>query len=296
MSRTIKDKIKINSFADVCGAAGDSVVDVPLLDIRSFKDHPFKVLDDIKMNELVESIRENGVLVPGIVRPIQKGYELISGHRRKRACEIIGLNTMPVIVKNYTDDEAIISMVDANLQRDELLPSEKAWSYKMKLDAMNRQGSRNDLTSRQIGAKLRTADVVGKELGDSGRQVQRYVRLTELIPELLNLADEKRLGFNPAVELSYLRKKEQELVFDTLDCEVMSPTLSQAKQIRKLSEEKKCTSEGIYAVLVATKSIDRKITIKEDVINRYFIKGESSEEIEEIMVMLLEQWAKREGA
>ena len=210
MSRTIEGKIRINSFADLFGGDNNEVCEVELKELHDFKDHPFKVKDDEKMQEMVDSIRKSGVLVPGVVRAIagKEGYEIISGHRRKHACELAGLETMPVIIKRYSDDEAILAMIDSNLQREEILPSEKAFAYKMKLEALSHQGkmtgsNSDDVTSRQVGEKLVSVDMVADYFGDSSRQVHRFIRLTELCTDLLDMVDSRKLKFNPAVELSY---------------------------------------------------------------------------------------------
>ena len=210
-------------------AQRERVQEIPLDQLKPFKNHPFKVRDDQRMLDTADSIREYGVLVPAIARPDPNGgYELISGHRRKRGCEMAGLQTMPVIIRDLDDDAAVLVMVDSNIQREELLPSERAFAYKMKLEALKHQGARSDLTSRQVVGKLEMADVVGQNAGESGRQVQRYIRLTELIPELLDMVDERKLAFNPAVEVSYLKQDEQRMLLEAMDAEQTTPSLSQA--------------------------------------------------------------------
>ncbi len=231
----------------------EKVCEIPLTELFPFKDHPFKVIDNQEMFDTAESIKEYGVLVPAIVRPrIEGGYELIAGHRRKRACEIAGLETMPVIIRNLDDDAATIIMVDSNLQRESILPSERAFAFKMKLEAIKRQGSRTDLTSVQLGQKLNAKsarETVAKEAGASAVQVQRFIRLTELIPALLEMVDQKKIAFNPAVELSYLKKEEQENLIEIIEMEQSTPSLSQAQRLKKLSAEGKCSFEGIYAIM-----------------------------------------------
>ncbi|MGN0991663.1 MAG: ParB/RepB/Spo0J family partition protein, partial [Candidatus Ventricola sp.] len=220
-------------------AQREKVTMVPLEELHPFRNHPFKVVDDEKMMDTAQSIREHGVLVPAIVRPLESGgYELVSGHRRKRGCELAGLDEMPVIIRDMDDDTATLYMVDSNIQRETILPSERAFAYKMKMDALNHQGARNDrLTSRQVVGKLETADIIGKDTGESGRQVQRFIRLTELIPELLSMVDERRIAFNPAVELSYLSREEQTMLLDAMDAEQATPSLSQAQRLKKFSQE-----------------------------------------------------------
>ena len=223
-------------------AQRERVQEIPLDQLKPFKNHPFKVRDDQRMLDTADSIREYGVLVPAIARPDPNGgYELISGHRRKRGCEMAGLQTMPVIIRDLDDDAAVLVMVDSNIQREELLPSERAFAYKMKLEALKHQGARSDLTSRQVVGKLEMADVVGQNAGESGRQVQRYIRLTELIPELLDMVDERKLAFNPAVEVSYLKRDEQRMLLEAMDAEQTTPSLSQAQRIKKFSQEGRLT-------------------------------------------------------
>ena len=217
-------------------AQRERVQEIPLDQLKPFKNHPFKVRDDQRMLDTVDSIREYGVLVPAIARPDPEGgYELISGHRRKRGCEMAGLQTMPVIIRDLDDDAAVLVMVDSNIQREELLPSERAFAYKMKLEALKHQGARSDLTSLQVVGKLEMADVVGQNACESGRQVQRYIRLTELISELLDMVDERKLAFNPAVEVSYLKQDEQRMLLEAMDAEQTTPSLSQAQRLKKES-------------------------------------------------------------
>ncbi|MFR3727783.1 ParB/RepB/Spo0J family partition protein [Lacrimispora sp.] len=273
----------------------EKVMEIPLTELFPFKDHPFKVKDDEAMADTAESIKEYGVLVPAIARPRDDGgYELVAGHRRHRASELAGLSTMPVIVRNLDDDAATIIMVDSNLQRENILPSERAFAFKMKLNAIKRQGARSDLTSRQVVGKLETADIVGKESGDSGRQVQRYIRLTELIPELLTMVDEKKIAFNPAVELSYLKKEEQTDLLEAMDMEQATPSLSQAQRLKKFSAEGKCTLEVMCAIMSEEKKGELdKITLTGDKLRKYFPKSYTPQKMEETILKLLEGWQKK---
>ncbi|MBO4510225.1 MAG: ParB/RepB/Spo0J family partition protein [Lachnospiraceae bacterium] len=302
MSRTIEGKIRINSFADLFGGDNNEVCEVELKELHDFKDHPFKVKDDEKMQEMVDSIRKSGVLVPGVVRAIagKEGYEIISGHRRKHACELAGLETMPVIIKRYSDDEAILAMIDSNLQREEILPSEKAFAYKMKLEALSHQGkmtgsNSDDVTSRQVGEKLVSVDMVADYFGDSSRQVHRFIRLTELCTDLLDMVDSRKLKFNPAVELSYLTEKQQEILLTVMNEESVVPSLSQAQQLKKLSQDRAYTKESVHAIMVVAPIKERKVTIKPDIISRYFDPDTSDEDIEEIICGLLDEWKQRGG-
>ena len=273
----------------------EKVVEISLTELFPFKDHPFKVIDNEEMVETAESVKKYGVLVPAIARPRDDGgYELVAGHRRKRACEIAELETMPVIVRNLDDNEAIIIMVDSNLQRENVLPSERAFAYKMKLDAVKRQGARNDLTSRQLVGKFETADIVGKEGGDSGRQVQRYIRLTELIPEILSMVDEKKIAFNPAVELSYLKNEEQTDLLEAMDMEQATPSLSQSQRLKKFSNEGKLTLEAMSAIMSEEKKGDLdKVTLTGDKLKKYFPKSYTPKQMEDTIIKLLEGWHKK---
>ena len=298
MSRTIEGKIRINSFADLFGSNNNEVCEVELKELHDFKDHPFKVKDDEKMQEMVESIKKSGVLVPGVVRAIagKEGYEIISGHRRKHACELAGLETMPVIIKRYSDDEAVLAMIDSNLQREEILPSEKAFAYKMKLEALSHQGKRDEeADSTQVGWRAESATLIGEVMGDSKNQVRRYIRLTELITPLLDMVDEKKLKFIPAVELSYLTAKQQEILLSVVTEESVVPSLSQAQQLKKLSQDKKFTKESVHAIMVVASVKERKVTIKQEIISRYFDPDTSDEDIEEIICGLLDEWKQRGG-
>ena len=232
-------------------ASREKVMEIPLSELYPFKDHPFKVKDDEKMQDTADSIREYGVLVPAIARPrVDGGYELISGHRRKRGCELAGLDTMPVIVRDMDDDAAVIVMVDSNIQRESLLPSERAFAYKMKLDAMKRQAGRpcRDNVS-QLGTHKRSDQILAEQVGESRNQIQRFVRLTYLIPEILEMVDNKRIALNPAVELSYLKPTEQTMLLDTMDCEQTTPSLSQAQRLKRFSQEGKLTEESMLAIM-----------------------------------------------
>ncbi len=295
MSKGVAGRIKINTFNDLVGGNAEEVTEVKLSELHEFKDHPFKVLDDEKMAQTVESIKMHGVLVPGIVRPRPEGgFEIISGHRRKRACELAGLISMPVLIKQYDNDESVIAMVDSNLQRDELLPSEKAFAYKMKFDAMSHQGKQTDeVTSTQVGWKLETASVIGQPQGDSKNQVRRYIRLTELLPKLLDMVDCKMLKINPAVEISYLKKKEQEILMEVMEEDEAVPTLVQAQQLKRLSQEKAYTRESVHAILITDKVRERQFTIRREVIRQYFEPETSDEEIETVICSLLENWKER---
>ena len=272
-----------------------SIKQVRLSQLFPFKQHPFKVNDDTKMQETVESIKQYGVLSPAIARPLPDGgYELVSGHRRKRACELAGLETMPVIVRELDDDAAAILVVDSNLQREGLLPSERAFAYKLKLEALRHQGERTDLTSRQVVDKLKAADRVGEDVGESARQVQRYIRLTELIPPLLDMVDERKIAFNPAYELSFLTKDEQRLLLDAMDSEQATPSLSQAQRLKQFSQRGELTAGVMRAIMSEEKKpeIDR-ITIASDRLRKYFPRSYTPKQMEETIIKLLEQWQKR---
>ena len=276
-------------------AQRERVQEIPLDQLKPFRNHPFKVCDDQRMLDTVDSIREYGVLVPAIARPDPEGgYELISGHRRKRGCEMAGLQTMPVIIRNLDDDAAVLVMVDSNIQREELLPSERAFAYKMKLEALKHQGARSDLTSRQVVGKLEMADVVGQNAGESGRQVQRYIRLTELISELLDMVDERKLAFNPAVEVSYLKRDEQRMLLEAMDAEQTTPSLSQAQRLKKFSQEGKLTEEAMSAIMSEEKKSDMdKVTLRSDTLRRYFPKSYTPKQMEQTIIKLLDVWQKQ---
>ena len=276
-------------------AQREKVLEIPLSELHPFKDHPFKVKDDEAMMETADSVRQYGVLVPAIARPDPEGgYELVAGHRRHRASEIAGKETMPVIVRELDDDAATIIMVDSNLQRESLLPSERAFAYKMKLEAVKHQGARTDLTSRQVGGKLEMADVIGAKAGDSGRQVQRYIRLTELIPELLNMVDEKKIAFNPAYELSFLKKEEQVQLLDAMDSEQATPSLSQAQRLKKFSQEGHLSLDVMRAIMGEEKKSDLdRVTFTSDTLRKYFPRSYTPQRMQETIIKLLEQWQKK---
>ena len=277
-------------------AQRERVQEIPLDQLKPFKNHPFKVRDDQRMLDTVDSIREYGVLVPAIARPDPEGgYELISGHRRKRGCEMAGLQTMPVIIRDLDDDAAVLVMVDSNIQREELLPSERAFAYKMKLEALKHQGARSDLTSRQVVGKLEMADVVGQNAGESGRQVQRYIRLTELISELLDMVDERKLAFNPAVEVSYLKRDEQRMLLEAMDAEQTTPSLSQAQRLKKFSQEGRLTEEAMSAIMSEEKKSDMdKVTLRSDTLYKYFPKSYTPKQMEQTIIRLLDVWKQRQ--
>ena len=276
-------------------AQREKVQNIPLGKLHPFKNHPFKVKDDAAMQDTVDSVREYGVLVPAIARPDPDGgYELIAGHRRHHASELAGKETMPVIVRDLDDDAATIIMVDSNLQREELLPSERAFAYKMKLEALKHQGARTDLTSRQVVGKLEMADIVGKNMGESGRQVQRFIRLTELIPTLLDMVDERKIAFNPAVELSYLKKEEQTLLLEAMDSEQATPSLSQAQRLKKFSQQKMLSLDVMRAVMSEEKKTDLdRVTLKNETLRRYFPKSYTPKQMEDTIIKLLEGWYKK---
>ena len=274
----------------------EKIVEVPLSELFPFKDHPFKVIDNEAMLDTAESIKQYGVLVPAIARPREDGgYELVSGHRRKRACELAELETMPVIIRKLDDDAATIIMVDSNLQRENILPSERAFAFKLKLEAIKRQGSRTDLTSSQLGTKLSRADeIVAEQAGSSRNQVQRYIRLTSLTPELLSMVDEKKIAFNPAVELSYLKSEEQLILIEAMDTEQATPSLSQAQRLKKFSAEGKCNLEAMCAIMSEEKKGEPdRVTLTGDKIKKYFPKNYTPQQMEATIIKLLEGWHKK---
>ena len=273
----------------------EKVREIPLVELHPFRDHPFKVRDDERMLDTAESIREHGVLVPAIARPREEGgYELIAGHRRKRGCELAGLTTMPVIVRALDDDAATIIMVDSNIQRENILPSERAFAYKMKLEALRHQGERRDLTSSQVGMKLQALDIIGQQAGDSRNQVHRYIRLTALLPELLDMVDERKMAFNPAVELSYLRPEEQRDLLETMDSEQTTPSLSQAQRMKKFSQEGRLNIDVMCAILSEEKRNDvDKITFRSDTLRKYFPRSYTPQQMEQVILKLLEGWLRK---
>lgn len=281
--------------ADV--AAKEQRTEMPLSDLHPFEGHPFKVLDDELMKQTVESIKQIGVVSPLIVRPDPEGgFEILSGHRRLHAAQLAGLETVPVIVKEMDDDAAIIFMVDSNLQRENILPSERAFSYKMKLEAMKHQGERGDLTSGQVGQKsvgTVSRDIVAEQAGDSSRNVQRFIRLTNLIPEILDMVDEKKIAFNPAVELSYLKPSEQKEFLEAMDYAQASPSLSQAQRLKKLSQEGGCTLDAMCEVMNEIKKDELDhVTIKNEVLRKYFPKSYTPKQMQDTIIRLLEKWQR----
>ena len=272
----------------------EKVREIPLAELHPFKNHPFKVLDDESMQRTVESIARFGVLSPAIARPSPDGgYELVAGHRRHHACELVGMETMPVIVRDLDDDAATILMVDSNLQRETILPSERAFAYKMKLEAIKHQGMRSDLTSTQVAQKL-SVQQVGDEAGVSKDTVRRFIRLTELIPELLDMVDQKQIAFNPAVELSFLKPEEQKQLLEAMDYAQATPSLSQAQRLKKYSQEGKCTFEVMCTVMDEEKKTDLdRVIIKQDVLRKYFPKSYTPKQMEDTIIRLLEQWQRK---
>ena len=300
-----RSNIQLSSYDDIFGgndyestkseAQGDSVVEIPLSDLHPFKDHPFKVRDDEEMAKTVESVKEYGVLQPAIVRADESGgYELISGHRRYRASELAGKEALPCIVKEL-DDAATILMVDSNLQREEILPSERAFAFKMKLEAMKHQGMKREVdTSRQVVGKLEAANIMADEVGESGRQIQRFIRLTNLLPEFLDMVDNKVIGFNPAVEISFLNETQQNDLLAAIAYSQAIPSLSQAQRIKKLALNGEITQEGMNIILSEEKKseLDR-VTLKNDVLKKYFPKSYTPKQMEETIIKLLDQWQKK---
>ena len=276
-------------------AQREKVQNIPLGELHPFKNHPFKVKDDAAMQDTVDSVREYGVLVPAIARPDPNGgYELMAGHRRHHASELAGKETMPVIIRDLDDDAATIIMVDSNLQREELLPSERAFAYKMKLEAIRHQGKRQELTSSQVGMKLQALDIVGQQAGDSRNQVHRFIRLTELISELLDMVDERKIAFNPAVELSYLKKEEQTLLLEAMDSEQATPSLSQAQRLKKFSLQKMLSLDVMRAVMSEEKKTDLdRVTLKNETLRKYFPKSYTPKQMEDTIIKLLEGWYKK---
>lgn len=292
---SITTENRSGSAADA--AAKEQRTEMPLSDLHPFEGHPFKVLDDELMEQTVESIRQIGVVSPLIVRPDPEGgFEILSGHRRLHAAQLAGLETVPVIVKEMDDDAAIIFMVDSNLQRENILPSERAFSYKMKLEAMKHQGERGDLTSGQVGQKsvgTVSRDIVAEQAGDSSRNVQRFIRLTNLIPEILDMVDEKKIAFNPAVELSYLKTSEQKEFLEAMDYAQASPSLSQAQRLKKLSQERGCTLDAMCEVMNEIKKDELDhVTIKNEVLRKYFPKSYTPKQMQDTIIRLLEKWQR----
>ena len=277
----------------------EAVQNIPLTELFPFKNHPFRIVDDEAMQRTVESVSQFGVLSPAIARPrVDGGYEIISGHRRLHASQLLGLETMPVIVRQMDDDTAVITMVDSNLQRETMLPSERAKAYKMKMDAMKRQGYRTDLTSGQVGRKLEgkeSREIIAEQTGESARQGQRYVNLTNLIPELMQMVDEKKIAFSPAVELSYLTRDEQKQFLDAMDYSQNTPSLSQAQRLKKLSREGKCTKEAMRSIMSEEKKEEQeRITLSSDTLRKYFPRSYTPLQMQQTIIKLLEQWQKKQ--
>ena len=273
----------------------ESIINIPIDKLKDFADHPFSVRDDDAMQQTVESIREYGVLVPAIARPLEDGtYELIAGHRRKHACEVAGIKTMPVIVRDVDRNIATIIMVDSNLQRENILPSERAKAYKMKLDAIKRQGARHDLTSTQLAQKL-SVEKVAEEAGTSKDQIRRYIRLTELDPELQKMVDEGKIAMTPAVEISYLKPDEQKLLIETIDSEQATPSLSQAQRMKRLSQEGKLSDDAMLGIMMEQKKPENwDLKLPMDKIRKYFPRSYTPQRMEETIIKLLEVWMKQQ--
>ena len=274
----------------------EQVQQIPIGELFPFKNHPCKVLDDESMQRTVESVEQYGVLSPLIARPRPEGgYEIISGHRRQHAAQLAGLDTLPVIVRNMDDDAVVLLMVDSNLQRENILPSERAFAYKMKLEALKNQGARSDLTSAQVGRKLETADIVGQESGDSRNQVRRFIRLTSLIPELLDMVDEKKIAFNPAVELSYLDESQQRDFLEAMNDTQNAPSLSQAQHLKKLAQQGHFSYDAAFAVMGEPKKDELdKVVIKNDTLRKYFPRSYTPKQMEDTIIKLLEQWQRKQ--
>ncbi|MCF2595707.1 ParB/RepB/Spo0J family partition protein [Pseudoflavonifractor phocaeensis] len=295
--------ISLSSYDDIfetdasrAEAKQERIQSISILDLVPFENHPFKVVDDEAMLRTTESIAQYGVLTPIIARPLEEGgYEIISGHRRVHAAEAAGLDEVPVIVRDMTDDEATVLMVDSNLQRESILPSERAFAYKMKLEAMKHQGERADLTSRQVGEKSQTSvKTMSSEIGESERQIQRFIRLTNLIPDLLEMVDQKQISFNPAVELSYLKPEEQEIFMEAMDLAQTAPSLSQAQRMKKLSQEGGFTLDAVREIMTEVKKGDlERVTFRNETLRKYFPKSYSTQQMQDTIIKLLEQWQKR---
>lgn len=298
-------KIELTSLDDLFSteenrqeAKLEKIRDIPLSELHPFKNHPFHVRDDEAMMETADSVRRYGVLVPAIARPDPNGgYELVSGHRRHRASELAGMETMPVIVRELDDDAAVLVMVDSNLQRENILPSERAFAYKMKLEAMKHQGERSDRTCGQVGHKLtgqKSRDILAAQAGDSARNVQRYIRLTELVPDLLNMVDERKIALNPAYELSFLKKEEQEQLLDAMDSEQATPSLSQAQRLKKFSQEGHLPPDVMCAIMSEEKKSEwDRVTLTSETLRKYFPKSYTPKKMQETIVKLLEAWQRQ---
>jgi len=301
--KSIAQNIKLKSYEDLFETdqsredlLREKIMDIPLNELSDFRDHPFKVTNDEGFKNLMESIKDFGVLSPAIARPkLDGGYELISGHRRKAACEYLGIEKLPVIVRDMTDDQAVIIMVDSNIQRENLLPSEKAYAYKMKLAALKHQGKRNDITSSQVGTKLRSDEIIAEQSSDSRNQIQRYIRLTELIPQILQMVDEKKMAFNPAVEISFLTKPEQQFLLDAMKREQSTPSLSQAKQMKILSTEKKLANDEIDHIISEEKGNQKgHCLFGKDTFAKYFPESYTEKQMAEVMEKLLSDWKQKQ--
>ena len=298
-------KIELTSLDDLFSteesrqeAKLEKIRDIPLSELHPFKNHPFHVRDDESMMETADSVRQYGVLVPAIARPDPNGgYELVSGHRRHRASELAGMETMPVIVRKLDDDAAVLVMVDSNLQRENILPSERAFAYKMKLEAMKHQGERIDLTCSQVGNKLngkKSSELLAEQVGQSKNQVFRYIRLTELVPDLLNMVDERKIALNPAYELSFLKKEEQEQLLDAMDSEQATPSLSQAQRLKKYSQEGHLTPDVMCAIMSEEKKSEwDRVTLTSETLRKYFPKSYTPKKMQETIVKLLEAWQRQ---
>nr|WP_085170097.1 ParB/RepB/Spo0J family partition protein [Paenibacillus barengoltzii] len=301
----MRASIKLTTVADLFSTEEsrtdekrEKVLDIPLSEISDFPGHPFKVKADEAMLEMADSVKQYSVLVPGLVRPkADGGYEMVAGHRRKKASELAGRETMPCIVRELDDDQATIIMVDSNLQRENIAPSEKAFAYKMKLEAMNRQGQRTDLTRSQVGNKLdgkKSSDVLAEQVGESRNQIFRYIRLTELTPSILEMVDDKRIAFNPAVELSYLSEEEQHALYETMQSEDCTPSLAQAQRMKKLSQDGRLNVDVIFSILTEEKPNQKeKMTIRRERIDRFFPRDFTEKQKEDLIVQLLESWYKK---
>ena len=292
--------ISLTSYDDIFSTEEsrqtEQIQQIPITELHPFKNHPFKVLDDEAMQRTVESVAQFGVLAPLIARPRPEGgYEIISGHRRQPAAQLAGLTTLPVIVRNMSDDEAVIHMVDSNLQREHILPSERAFAYKMKLEAIKNRGARSDLTSGQFVQKSKLSiEKVAEDAGEGYKTVQRYIRLTNLIPELLDLVDQKKISFNPAVELSYLTAAEQRDFLEAMQDTQNAPSLSQAQRIKKLSQEGQCSYDAIFDIMGEEKKAEMdRVTIKNEVLRKYFPKSYTPKQMQDTIIKLLEQWQKK---
>jgi ParB-like partition proteins len=300
--KTKMSNVKLTSYDDLFStedlrqdAEREKIQRIPLAELQSFKNHPFKVKDDESMMQTVESVKQYGILVPAIARSKEGGgLELVSGHRRRRASELAGFTEMPVIVRNLNDDESTIVMVDSNLQRETLLPSERAFAYKMKLEALKRQGNRSDLTSGQVGTKSRTDEKVGDAIGESGRQVQRFIRLTTLVPALLDMVDEKKIAINPAVEISFLKSEEQTQLLETIESEQATPSLSQAQRLKRFSQEGSLSADVMRAIMSEEKKPEQnRLTLGTDKLQHFFPKTYTPKQMEDTILKLLEQWHKK---